>query len=193
MGLEELISTLRKNEEKQIEEIWQEAKSEAESLRKQIADEIANISRKHAEKLNSACQRSRRAIISETAIKSRKKELLTYTSLAQSLYDAAIKQLPVLRTQNYEKVFAELAAELPANHWEKVCVNPADVQLAAKIFPAETIDSDPTIIGGLIGAAADKTIIIDNTFRKRLEKKWIYLLPAILAKIEKEYGTTRTA
>lgn len=193
MGLEELISTLRKNEQKQIEDIWQEAKSEAESLRKQIADAITDISRNHAEKLNSACQRSRREIISEAAIKLRKKKLLIYTSLARSLYDAAIKQLPVLRTQNYEKVFTELAADLPANQWEKISVNPADLQLAAKVFPAEIIASDPAITGGLIGEAADATIIIDNTFRKRLEKKWAYLLPAILAKIEKKYGNTRTA
>jgi vacuolar-type H+-ATPase subunit E/Vma4 len=193
LGLKELISNLRTKEKQEIEAIWQAAKDEADAFRSRTAEALDEISRTHTDRLDSACQKSRRAIIMEAEVKTREKKLLTYTSLAQSLHDAAVKQLSDLRTRNYDRIFARLAAELPANQWEKISVNPADLQLAAKVFPAEIIDSDPAITGGLIGAAADATIIIDNTFRKRLEKKWAYLLPAILAKIEKEYGNTRTA
>ena len=193
MGLEELISTLRKNGQKQIDDIWQAAENEAESLRQEIAAAIDEIVQSHAEHLNSACQRSRRSIFSEADIMTRGKKLLTYKSLEQALLDAAYKQLPGLRQQNYEDVFTSLVAELPETEWGKILVNPEDRKLAAKFFPEEIIDPDPSISGGLIATTADSKIIVDNTFKKRLEKKWFHLLPVIIAKIEKKYGESESA
>ncbi len=193
MGLEELISTLRKNGQKQIDDIWQAAESEAESLRQKIAAATDEIMQNHAEKLNSACQKSRRSIFSEADIMTRGKKLLTYRSLDRALLDAAYKQLFGLRQQNYDDVFASLVAELPETEWGKILVNPKDRTLAAKFFPEEIIDPDPSISGGLIATTADSKIIVDNTFKKRLEKKWFHLLPAIIAKIEKKYGESESA
>lgn len=193
MGLEELISTLRKNEQKQIKDIWHLAESEAESLRKKIAEAIAEITQNHSDQLNSACQRSKRSIFSEADIKTREKKLLTYMSLDKALKEAALKQLPGLRQNNYEDVFAGLVAELPERHWEKIFVNPADQVLAAKFFPADIINPDPSISGGLIATTAENKIIVNNSFEKRLEKKWFQLLPAIIVHIEKEYGESGSA
>ena len=193
MGLEELINTLRKNGQKQIDDIWQTAESEAESLRQKIAAATDEIMQNHAEQLSSACQRSRRSIFSEADIMTRGKKLLTYRSLDRALLDAAYKQLPGLRQQNYDDVFASLVAELPETEWEKILVNPKDRTLAAKFFPEEIIDPDPSISGGLIATTADSKIIVDNTFKKRLDKKWFHLLPAIIAKIEKKYGESESA
>ena len=193
MGLEELINTLRKHEQKQIEEIWQAAKNEAESLRQRIADATADITRNHAEQLNSACQKSMRSIFSDASIKTREKKLSTYMSLAQALKDAALKELSCLRNHNYEAVFVRLVAELPARKWEKILVNPADLKLAAQFFSADIIETDQSISGGLIATTAENKIIVDNTFEKRLEKKWFHLLPAILVKIEKRYGESAIA
>jgi vacuolar-type H+-ATPase subunit E/Vma4 len=191
--LEELISTLRKNGQKQIDDIWQAAESEAESLRQKIAAATDEIMQNHAEQLSSACQRSRRSIFSKADIMTRGKKLLTYRSLDRALLDAAYKQLPGLRQQNYEDVFASLVAELPEREWGKILVNPKDRTLAAKFFPEEIIDPDQSISGGLIATTADSKIIVDNTFKKRLEKKWFHLLPAIIAKIEKKYGESESA
>ncbi|MBW2471184.1 MAG: V-type ATP synthase subunit E [Deltaproteobacteria bacterium] len=193
MGLEELISTLRKNEQKQIEEIWQAVKNEAESLRQHIADAIADITRNHAEQLNSACQKSMRSIFADASIQTREKKLSTYKSLEQALKDAALKELSGLRTHNYEAVFAKLVAELPARQWEKILVNPADLKLAAHFFSADIIETNQSISGGLVASTAENKIIVDNTFEKRLEKKWFHLLPAILVKIEKRYGESTIA
>jgi vacuolar-type H+-ATPase subunit E/Vma4 len=193
LGLEELISTLRKNERQQIKDIWQSAESEAESLRKKIAEATAEITRNHSDQLNSACQRSRRSIFSEADIKTREKKLLTYRSLDQALKDAALKQLPGLRQQDYEDVFARLVAELPERQWEKIFVNPTDRILAAKFFPEDIISQDPSISAGLIATTAGNKIIVNNTFEKRLEKKWFQLLPAIIAQIEKKYGESGSA
>jgi vacuolar-type H+-ATPase subunit E/Vma4 len=192
LGLDELIKSLKKNEQKQIDDIWHGAESEAETLRSQIADAIADLTKIHADQLASACQKSMRVIFSETEIKTRQKKLFAYQALDQALRNAALKQFPALRKQNYEQVFASLAAELPERHWEKIFVNPGDQDLAAKIFPATSIYPDPSISGGLVAVTAHDRIIVDNTFNKRLERKWHHILPQIIAEFEKRYATSGT-
>ena len=193
MGLEELLDSLKKNKQKQIDTIWHEVNIEAESLRKQVAEAIADITKNHAEKLASACQKSMRSIFAETEVKTRKKKLFAYHALEQSLRNAATKQLPVLREKDYDKVFARLVAELPEKTWEKIVVNPADLDLANAFFPADIIDPDPGICGGLVAITDGGRITVDNTFEKRLEKKWPYILPAVIEKIEKHYGQSGSA
>jgi vacuolar-type H+-ATPase subunit E/Vma4 len=193
LGLEELISSLRKNEQKQIEDIWQAAESEADNIRSQIAEAIADITKIHAAQLDSACQKSMRAIFSETESRTRKKKLFAYQAVEQALRNAALKQLPALRQQNYEKIFTDLVAELPDRQWEKIVVNPADLELAAKFFTAKSIHPDPAISGGLVAITANGKIIVDNTFEKRLERKWLYILPQMIAALEKRYEKSGTA
>jgi vacuolar-type H+-ATPase subunit E/Vma4 len=193
LGLEELLNTLKKNEQKQIDEIWHAAKSEAEALREQVAEAIDSITRNHNEQLSSACQKSMRSIFSETEIKARAKKLVAYQALDQALQNAAIRQLPVLREHNYELTFKELVDELPGRKWEKVMVSSADLQLAAKFFAVDIIHPDSAISGGLRAVTADGKIIVDNTFEKRLERQWFHIFPAIIAELKKQYeksGTT---
>ena len=193
MGLDELLGSLKKNKQKQIDAIWQEAKNEAESIRNQVAEAIAAITKKHAEQLSSACQKSRRAIFSEAEVTTRKKKLLAYQALEEALRYAAIKQLPTLRGKNYDKVFAELVAELPERTWEEIRVNPGDLDLAADFFAADIIQPDPAVSGGLSAMTDEGRIIVENTFEKRLERIWHRILPAIMIKIEKEYDKSGSA
>ena len=187
MGLDELINTLKKNEQQQIDDIWQAAKNEAESIRTQVAEAIAAITKNHADQLASACQKSMRAIFSETEVKTREKKLFAYQALDQALRNAALKQLTALRKQNYEKIFATLVRELPERQWGKIIINPADVELAAKFFNVNSIQQDPAVSGGLVALTANDRIIVDNTFEKRLERKWLHILPQLIAEIEKRY------
>jgi V/A-type H+-transporting ATPase subunit E len=187
LGLEELLNSLKKNEQKQIDDIWKTAESEAETLRTQVDEAIGEITKFHAEQLASACQKSRREIFSETETKTREKKLFAYQALDVALRKAASLQLPQLRQQNYEKVFADLVAELPERQWEKIVVNPADQELAGNYFTAEIIQPDPAIRGGLLAVTANNRIIVDNTFEKRLERKWPLILPGIIAALEKRY------
>lgn len=193
MGLEELLSTLRKNEQRQINDIWQAAKDEAAAIRQQVADAIADITQKHTEQLDSACLKSKRAIFSETDINVRGKKLFAHQALEHALYNAAMKQLPFLRQHNYEGIFALLVEELPQRQWEEIIVSPQDLDLAARFFAAETIRPEPAIIAGLIATAAEGKIIVDNTFEKRLARKWPQILPAIIAEIEKRYAKPESA
>jgi len=193
LGLEELISTLKKNEQKQIDDIWQTVQSEADALRKQVADEIAATTKKHTDQLASACQRSMRSIYSDTEIKTREKKLISYQALDQALRNTAVKKLPSLRQGSYSKVFADLVAELPQRKWENIVVNPADLEMAAKYFSADIIYPDEAISGGLIATTAEGRIIVDNSFEKRLERKWFQIFPAIITELEKRYGKARSA
>ena len=188
MGLEELINTLKKNGHKQIEDIWQQARAEADSMRQQTAETIARITKEHADQLAAACQKSVKSIVAEADIKARKKKLFAYQELEEILRAEALKQLSTLRELNYENVFAQLVEELPDGLWEKIMVNPSDVELATKFFNKDSVKPDPAITGGLIAVNADGKIVVDNTFEKRLERKWSQILPEIIKNIENEYG-----
>jgi len=193
LGLEKLISTLKKSEQKQIDDIWQQAKTEADSLRKEIAEAIVKITEEHSDQLASACQKSVRSIVAEADIKARKKKLFAYRDLAKALHETAIKQLPGLRERNYENVFVQLAKELPDCQWGKILVNPADVDLAAKFFNKNIVQSDSAISGGLIAVDAGDRIVVDNSLEKRLERKWLHLIPELIRKIEEKYGESESA
>ncbi|KPK30871.1 MAG: hypothetical protein AMK70_13330 [Nitrospira bacterium SG8_35_1] len=193
MGLEELIHTLRKNEQKQKDDIWQAVNTEADALREQVAEAIADITKKQAEQLASACQKSMRAIYADAEIKTRQKKLFAFQALDQALRKAAAENLPALRQNNYKKVFAVLAAELPERQWEKIAVNDADLEMAARFFASDIIHPDAAISGGLTAATADDTIIVNNTFEKRLERKWHLILPAMINECVKRYGKSGSA
>ena len=193
MGLEELINTLRKNEQKQIDDIWQQARAEADSIREQVAEAIAKITEEHADQLASACQKSVRGIVAEADIKARKKKLFAYHGLDEVLHATALKQLPKLRELNYENVFAQLVKELPHNQWERIIVNPSDVNLAAEFFNKDIVQPDAAITCGLIALNAGGRIIVDNTFEKRLERKWSQMLPELIKRIEEKYGESEPA
>ncbi len=193
MGLEKLISTLQANKQKQIDDIWQQANDEADSIRQQTAEEIAKITEEHADQLASACQKSVRSIVAEADIKARKKKLFAYQGLDKALHAAAIKQLPKLRELNYEHVFAQLAKELPDSQWEKIIVNPSDVDLAAKFFNKSSVQPETAITGGLIAVTSGGFITVDNTFEKRLDRKWSHILPELVKKIETKYGESEPA
>ena len=192
MGLEELINTLKKNEQKQIDDIWQQARTEADSLRKQIAEAIAKITEEHADQLASACRKSVRVIVAEAEMMARKKKLFAYQDLDEVLHATAINQLPKLREHGYENVFAQLAKELPDSQWEKLIVNPADMDLAAKFFDKNIVQPDTAINGGLIAVNAGGKIIVDNTFEKRLERQWFHILPELIKRIEEKYGESES-
>jgi len=192
LGLEELINTLKKNEQKQIDDIWQQARTEADSLRKQIAEAIAKITEEHADQLASACRKSVRVIVAEAEMMARKKKLFAYQDLDEVLHATAINQLPKLREHGYENVFAQLAKELPDSQWEKLIVNPSDMDLAAKFFDKNIVQPDTAITGGLIAVNAGGKIIVDNTFEKRLERQWSHILPELIKRIEEKYGESES-
>ena len=192
MGLEELISTLKKNEQKQIDDIWQQARAEADSIRKQVAEAIAKITEEHADQLASACRKSVRVIVAEAEMKARKKKLFAYQGLDELLHATAINQLPKLREHGYENVFAQLTKELPDSQWDTIIVNPSDMELAANFFDKNIVQPDTAISGGLIAVNAGGRMVVDNTFEKRLERQWSHILPELIKRIAEKYGESES-
>ena len=193
MGLDELLHTLRTNEQKQIEDIWQQARAEAESVHKQVTDAIARITQEHKDQLTAACQKSVNAILAESEKKTREKKLSVYRDLNETLYQTAVKLLPELRRLDYKNIFTELVNELPVMKWEKIIVNPSDIIHAARFFDEDVIVTDDSVGGGLIAICAEGKIVVNNTFEKRLERKWAYLLPELIQDLKKRYDKFRPA
>ena len=193
MGLDELLHTLRTNEQKQIEDIWQQARAEAESVHKDVTDAVARITQEHKDQLTAACQKSVNAILAESEKKTREKKLSVYQDLNETLYQTAVKLLPELRLLDYENIFTELVNELPDMKWEKIIVNPSDIILSARFFVEDVIVTDDSVGGGLIAICAKGKIVVNNTFEKRLERKWAYLLPELIQDLKKRYDKFRPA
>jgi len=187
LSLEELLHTLKKNEHKQIDDIWQQARAEADSIRTHVTEAIARITQEHKDKLAAACQKSVNTILAESDKKSREKKLLIYRDLNETLYQTAVKLLPELRLANYDNIFTELVNELPDMKWEKIIVNPSDTTLATRFFNENVVFSDNGVSGGLIAISAQGKIVVNNTFEKRLERKWAYLLPELIHDFKKRY------
>ena len=187
MGLEELIKTLRANQQSKIDEIWQSAKAEAASLHEQTSGAISGMTESHTDSLVCSCQKSLRTIMSEAQIKARETKLMALDSLRDSLYQAAVKHLHNLRNDAYGSIFKKLAQELPPQNWETIVVNPEDVSIAKNFFNTCDIQSDPTISGGMVALSAEGKIAVNNTLEKRLEGSWATLFPTIAREIEKEY------
>ena len=187
MGLEELIKSLRTNQQSQIDEIWHSAKSEAASLRQQTSDAISDLTESHTDSLVCNCQKSIRTIISEAETKAKEIKLMALDSLSNLLLEAAVEQLVTLRSDDYGTTFEKLVQELPEQNWETVIVNPTDVSTAKNFFNNSTIQTDPAISGGMVVLSADGKIAVNNSFGKRLERSWSSLFPAIVRGLEKEY------
>lgn len=191
MGLEELIKTLRTNQQSKIDEIWQATKAEAASLQEQTSGAIAGMTESHTDSLVCSCQKSIRTIISEATSRAREIRLMALESLRNSLYEAAVKQLRSLRNDDYEQIFEKLVQELPSQNWETIVVHPQDVNIAKNFFNTCDIQADPSISGGMIALSAEGGITVNNTLEKRLERNWSSLFPTIAREMEKEYVESR--
>ena len=97
-----------------------------------------------------------------------------------------MSSLPALRKAGYEAVFGKMVQELPALSWKRVQVNPGDVALAGRYFPAAEIVPDPGITGGLDVSTEDGSIRVINTFEKRLERAWSDMLPLLIKDVYQE-------
>ena len=187
MGLEELIKTLRANRQSLIDEIWRTTKAEAASLHEQTSGAISGLTEDHTDSLVSNCRKSIRTIISEAETKAKKIKLMALDSLRNLLHEAAVKQLHNLRNDDYGVTFEKLVQELPEQNWQTITVNPDDISRTENIFNNCTIQTDPAISGGMVAESMNGKIIVNNTFKKRLERSWPTLFPAIVRELETEY------
>ncbi len=183
MGVDELIASLRGHHRQQIAEIWQEAEARAAVVQKKADDEVGDIRADFDNRLAAASTSEEEAIHRQHRDRKRQLLLQAEQRLAARLKKQAEQLLDRLRDGQYDRVFRKLVAELPERKWDKVRVNPADVDLARTCLPQVVVNPDITITGGLVATADREAVQVDNTFKKRLDKIWPALLPEMVGEM----------
>jgi hypothetical protein len=181
MGRAALIESLRNTAAEDVKALWRDARASAESYRRELdgvlerqramdAQAAATLARKLEEDASAAARRSAREVRANAAL-----------ALAGRLHSLARAELPGLRLEGGDRLFAALAAELPRRDWNRVRVNPADRERASACLPGAEVESDENICGGLEVEAQGGRIRISNTLETRLETAWPEMLPGLIA------------
>lgn len=180
MGFRELINALRKEGDEKIMAIWHEAETEAERIRADAANKIAEMIQQHSRMQALSVKEQTYAILLDSEKKARIIRLQSERELSMRLYQLAVDLIHVLRDERYSDVFDRLVQELPVYKWAIVRVGPEDVEMAVKYFSDSEIIPDSSITGGLEAIAEGGKIKVVNTFEKRLERCWPEMLPELI-------------
>jgi vacuolar-type H+-ATPase subunit E/Vma4 len=188
-----LIESLRSQAARDVQAVGEAARAEAERLRVDLAAALQQ------ERINldlaAAAEVRRLETEGATAAEHRARELRAGAAvrLAERLLALARAELPQLRGGAPARLFEALARELPLRRWQRVRVNPADVELAARQFPDAAVDVDPAISGGMELECEDGRIRVSNTLETRLAIAWADLLPRLIAQTTAESRPHGTA
>lgn len=180
MGYRELIDALYKGCEEKAMAIRAEAETEAAGIRKDAEIRIERIKEKCNHAMLTEIKKQRDEIIRETKKKAMALRLEAEKELTGRFYEAALSALNILRGEDYKDVFASLVKEIPSHPWRIVKVSLEDIGLAGEYFKDSEIIPDRGISGGIEVASQDGKICISNTFEKRLERKWMDILPELI-------------
>ncbi len=183
MGSQELIEALRLEGEEKAGAIRREAEAEAERIRDRAEDRRARLREEYAKRQVAAAAGIYRDILAEAENKGRLIRLAAESTLAERLYGLARHSLGVLGGDDHEALFAALAEELPRGTWERVRVNPADEEVAGRLFPAAETVTDSAITGGMEVMGEGMRLHVINTLEKRLERGWPEILPALFKEV----------
>lgn len=186
MGYVELIAALRRDGEEQLDKIRSDAEREAERVKGDASARIERLRAEYAGRLARLEAAQARTVLADAESSASSIRLATESALAGRLFLLARSSLHHLRDEGYEQLFADLVRELPPGEWRQIVVNPADMALAAHLFPDAEIISDPAVVGGLEVSEEGGRISIVNTLEKRGERAWPELLPHILRDIYRE-------
>ena len=180
MSREALIDSLRAKAAEDAEAIWRDARADAEKCRREMAQ---SLERRREERLQAAAAVARRLDDEATAAAQHlAREMRTNAAivLADRLQQVARTELPALRGEAPERLFAALANELPDREWQRVTVNRADRDLARQRFPRAEIVCDEAVTGGMEVEAEQGRIRVSNSLETRLATAWPDLLPALI-------------
>ena len=186
MGYKELIESLHKEGEEKIRLQWVDVEAEAEQIRNETSRRIKEMKEEYGIKRQVAQKEQEVNILGEAKKKARSIRLLAENRLSDRLFLLALSCLSELRTGKYESIFDSLVKELPDTPWKEVKVCSEDLKLAAQYFTGAHVIPDKGITGGFLAYTEDKKIQVDNTFEKRLERRWEDILPVWIKDIVSE-------
>lgn len=180
MGREALIESLRARAAGDREAVWAEARAAAERHRAELAQAAA------AERASAARSTAdlEQALTTEAQVEGRRRaremRARAALALAARCRRLAEESLPRLREEGGPRLFETLAQELPALEWQRVAVNPGDVDLAYRTFPRTEVACDTAISGGMAVEASGGRIRVSNTLNTRLATAWAEILPPLI-------------
>lgn len=183
MGHKELIESLRVEGKMKTRKIRQQTEAEIKLLQSERSQKIQQLKERFYAQYRALARKQSDEILDRAHNEARRLRLSAEQSLAHRLYTLCCSLLLQLRHNGYEKIFNDLAGELPRYAWTVVRVNPEDRELAGTVFADAKIISDGTISGGLVATSDNGKVQIDNTFEKRLERVWAFLLYEIMKDI----------
>lgn len=192
MSHEVLLAELRRKSSRRIADIRRRAELEAETLRSAKELEFDGIRKALLLRIEEQGQE-----VAESVVRgAEKKGLLKLDAGRRQMVDRlvllALQQLGQVRHNDYERMFAELIAELPDVAWERVRVNPLDAERARAGFPGAEVVKDESITGGFEVEADNGQFRVVSTLKQRLLKAWPYVLPMLLREVEEESNAHRT-
>ncbi len=188
MGSRELIESLNREADERARSIRDDAEAEARRILGEAREKAEALARECRAEQERAARARTAEIVLEAKGEPRALKARSSAELVGRLRDLAFSCLGELRASNYEGVFRGLAAEIPANDWEVVRVNPADVKLASDVFGGLRVQGDAGITGGMEAASGGGLVQVVNTFEKRLERAWEELLPGLLREVYETCG-----
>jgi vacuolar-type H+-ATPase subunit E/Vma4 len=180
MSRERLTESLLNKSDVRARTIWQEAEQRASRYRREAEESCADRRQEAVTRIESVLKQQLDRLSSRTEKRLRRTRLLAEERFSQQLRRLAVEQLAVLSTEQRSRSLRQLAAELPKLDWRQINVHPADRQQAAKLFAACIIDTDPSLLGGLIAATSDNAIRVNNSLSGRLEQAWPKLCGSVL-------------
>lgn len=188
MGQEELIASLYGEADRKAGALWEEARAEADKIRRQGDDKLRRRKEEISRARGGAENEEAAEVLRKADEEARRIRLGAEHRLSERLREAASASVSGLRGEGYAETFRALARELPPFQWKKVFVNPRDVDMAGELFPEAETAGRQDIAGGMEVESADSRVRVVNTFLKRLERAWPGLLPELIKSAEKAAG-----
>lgn len=183
MGRLELLEALQREGREKMAAIAAGSAAEEGRLRSDAEARLEEMRRVHEQQRELLCSGRRRTLIAKASRAAALIRLRAEHALALRLRQRARICLERLPGDGAERLFRNLAAELPEVPWQTVWTAPGDTGRASGFFPGATIAADEAVTGGLRAAAADGALAVDNTLETRLGKAWPDLLPQLMAEL----------
>lgn len=188
MGREALLESLRTKAVEDREAVWRDARAAADKYRGELAQAAEAERARVAQSAAEASHRLASEAVGEARRRAREQHANAARQLAERCRGLAQEELPRLREQGGTALFRALADELPALHWTRVQVNPADLDLARQCLPRSEVAADAGISGGLAVETEGGRIRVSNTLDARLGVAWPDLVPILVGKLLPEAG-----
>lgn len=188
MGRQEFLVALQREADEAVAAIDARTAAEEVRLRQETDERLVTLRGQQLQQQGALCGSVRQTLLAAASREASLTRLRAEHALTQRLRERSRVCLGRIGVADPERLFRQLAAELPEGDWQQVRVAAADVSRAAALFPAAIIVTDDSLVGGLVATAADGSLVVDNSLATRLTKLWPELLPKLMSALRSGSG-----